>query len=76
MSISLTLSEDEIRELTHYQWPSMQLKALHKRGFFRARISERTGKVLLERDHYLAVCAGPAPSTSPRVRPPQMRRQA
>ncbi len=30
MSIALTLTEEEIQQLTSYKWPSMQLKALLK----------------------------------------------
>jgi hypothetical protein len=56
--VSLTLSEDQIVELTggHTQ-PRRQLEELHRRGFWRARLS-RDHKVILERDHYRAVCRG------------------
>lgn len=37
-----------------------QLTELHARGFWRARLG-RDGQVVLERAHYLAVCAGALP---------------
>lgn len=74
--MSLTLTREEIEELTGYQWPSKQLGILRQQGFFRARIG-RAGNVLLERTHYNAVCAGNAnKSDRPQVRTPQLRRVA
>jgi hypothetical protein len=66
----LVLLEAELRELTGYKLPLKQLKALHLAGFSRARIGA-SGKVILERDHYLAVCAGlqASPTPRPRLRP-------
>lgn len=74
--MSILMTDQELVELTGYQWPSKQLASLKKQGFFRARINERTGSVLLERDHYQAVCAGPLPTSAPKVRPPALRRVA
>ena len=37
--MSIVLSDDEIEQLTGYKWASRQLAALHKMGFWRARIS-------------------------------------
>ncbi|MBL8355605.1 MAG: DUF4224 domain-containing protein [Delftia acidovorans] len=74
--MSLTLTREEIEELTGYQWPSKQLSILRQQGFFRARIG-RAGNVLLERTHYTAVCAGSAGKPErPQVRTPQLRRVA
>lgn len=74
--MTILLSDQELVELTGYQWPSKQLAALKKQGFFRARINDRTGSVLLEREHYQAVCTGSLPSSAPKVRPPTLRRVA
>jgi hypothetical protein len=67
----LRLSEREIVDLTEYDQPARQLAELHRQGFFRARIG-RTGRVVLERAHYEAVCRGMAstPERKPRVRAP------
>ncbi|WP_047473963.1 DUF4224 domain-containing protein [Delftia sp. ZNC0008] len=74
--MSLTLTREEIEELTGYQWPSKQLSILRQQGFFRARIG-RAGNVLLERTHYTAVCAGSAIKTDrPQVRVPKLRQVA
>lgn len=57
---STTLSEEEIIKITGgYKRQSAQLAELHRQGYFRARRSKLTGAVVLEREHYLAVCAGP-----------------
>lgn len=74
--MSILMTEQELIELTGYEWPSKQLAELQKQGFFRARISERTGSVLLERDHYKAVCAAPLQTAAPKVRAPTLRRVA
>jgi hypothetical protein len=47
-----------------YRQPSRQLAELHRQGFFRARVSALTGKVVLEREHYVAVCQGIASADS------------
>lgn len=66
----LTLSEAQLREVTGYRQPYKQLAELQRRGFHRARLSKVTGKVILERAHYDAVCAGAVPvSAPPRLRP-------
>lgn len=74
--MTILITDQELVELTGYKRPSKQLPILKKQGFFRARINERTGNVLLERDHYQAVCAGPLPSAAPKLRPPTLRRVA
>lgn len=52
--------------------PQRQLEELRRAGFWRARLS-RAHKVILERAHYEAVCAGavqtPALQTQPGGRP-------
>lgn len=45
-----------IAELTGYRQAAKQLEVLHQRGFWRAYILH--GRVILERAHYDAVCAG------------------
>lgn len=53
------LPEAEIVAITGgYRRPSDQLNELHRQGFFRSRISRLTGRVILEREHYIAVCRG------------------
>jgi hypothetical protein len=54
----ITLSLDEIKQVTNYKRPGDQLVELHRRGFYRARIGKVTGQVILERAHYDAICAG------------------
>lgn len=70
----LTLSEAEVMEITGYKRPSSQLAVLHRLGFSRARLN-RLGRVVLERAHYDAVCAGRVAenATRPRVKPPALR---
>jgi len=53
----LRLSESELVELTDKHRPSAQLEVLLRSGFTRARIGS-AGRVILEREHYRAVCAG------------------
>lgn len=71
---ALTLSPDEIRDLTRYKQPARQLAELHRQGYWRAR-RDRLGRVILERAHYDAVCAGTAKDAdmSPKLRPPRLR---
>lgn len=54
---ALTFTNDELRELTGYVRQAEQLRALHEQGFWRAR-RLITGRVILERSHYEAVCRG------------------
>lgn len=65
--MSLTLSPDEIRELTGYIQPAKQLAELHRRGFVRA-YRNRLGQVTLERAHYDAVARGEIVAPKPKVR--------
>lgn len=62
MSNSITipdtvLAHDELAALTGYEQATKQLNVLKERGFYRAYIN-RTGNLVLERAHYLAVCQG------------------
>lgn len=65
--MSLTLTPDEIRELTGYTQPVRQLAELHRRGFVRA-YRNRLGQVTLERAHYDAVARGESVAPKPKVR--------
>jgi hypothetical protein len=77
MADALILSEDELRTLTGYAQPSRQIKALHKLGFFRARVSPGSGRIVLERAHYHAVAEGRTAATSAPARPrPKVRQPA
>ncbi len=69
----LTLTPDELHDLTGYRQPAAQLRALHEQGFTRAR-RDRLGRVVLERAHYDAVAAqrAVAPPT-PTLRAPRLR---
>lgn len=72
--MSITLPEDEIVTVAGgYKRPGDQLRELHRQGFYRAGKSRITGRVVLERAHYDAVCAGARPeqqAPAPRVRSP------
>jgi hypothetical protein len=63
----LILSAEEIEELTGYKRPCDQVAELHRQGFCRAR-RDRLGRLVLERAHYLAVCAMEQQSERPRVK--------
>jgi hypothetical protein len=70
--MSVLLPEEEIVAVAGgYKRPGDQLRELHRQGFYRARRSRVTGRVVLERAHYDAVCAGARPDNAPapRVRP-------
>lgn len=73
---SLVLTPAELEAITGYRRAAEQLQELHRRGFLRARRSRVTGAVILERAHYLAVCAGQQAPERPRVHKPQLRRVA
>jgi len=63
----LTLSPDELRELTGYTRAAEQLAELHRRGFSRAW-RNRLGDVVLERAHFEAVSRGAIVPARPKVR--------
>lgn len=62
-----TLSDAELRDITGYRRAGEQLDELHRQGFARAR-RDRLGRVILERTHYDAVCAGQSQPARPKVR--------
>ena len=55
--MSTTMTENEIAAITGYIQPGKQLATLKARGFERA-YRDRSGRVILERSHYDAVCQG------------------
>lgn len=62
---SITLTAGELRLVTGgKKAPRRQLTELHRMGFWRARLGVH-GKVVLERAHYDAVCAGALPGAAP-----------
>lgn len=67
---SVTLTEGELVQVAggHTQ-PRRQLTELHKRGFWRARLGIH-GRVVLERAHFDAVCAGALPPGQAKVDTP------
>jgi hypothetical protein len=65
----LTLSGQELQDVTGYKRPADQLRELHRQGFWRARRSRVTGEVILERAHYDAVARGMSPPSATGDRP-------
>lgn len=57
MTMTITLTLDELIALTGYRRGAEQLAELRHQGFWRARRSI-SGAVVLERAHYDAVCRG------------------
>jgi hypothetical protein len=55
---SAILSDTEIEEITGYKRAAAQVAELRRQGFYRARRARVTGYVILERQHYEAVCGG------------------
>ena len=55
--LGLTLSAEELYQVTGYRQSAKQLAELHRLGFVRARRSV-LGPIILERSHYEAVCKG------------------
>jgi hypothetical protein len=68
----LILTPAELKALTGYRQPSTQLAELKRQGFWRARRSV-TGRVIVERSHYEAVCRGEQGQPAPKVRQPVVR---
>lgn len=66
----LTLTHAELVELTGYRRAAEQVAELQRQGYSRARRCKVTGRAILERAHYLAVCAGHQAEQRPRVKPP------
>jgi hypothetical protein len=62
----LILSEAEVQRLCGgLKRPADQLADLKDQGFYRARLGRITRRVVLERAHYDAVCAGASIAASP-----------
>lgn len=55
--MTITLTSEELAQVTGYEQATKQLNVLKSRGFYRAFIN-RMGVVTLERTHYEAVCKG------------------
>ena len=55
--MSITLDEVEIAKITGYKRRAERLRELHRQGFYRARCNA-LGQIVLEREHYEAVCSG------------------
>lgn len=67
---AMILSEPQIVEITGgYKRAADQLAELRRQGFFRARASRLTGRVVLEREHYVAVCRGTVSTADVQPRP-------
>lgn len=64
---ALLLSDADLAALTGYKRAADQLTELHRQGFSRAR-RDRLGRLVLERAHYDAVCAGAQQPARPKVR--------
>lgn len=54
--MSITLTPEEIFDLTGLTLPRCQVKRLKEQGFSRARLAR--GRAVLERAHYESVCRG------------------
>lgn len=72
MTVDLILTPAELEALTGYRQPSPQIAELKRQGFWRARRAV-TGRVIVERSHYEAVCRGEQGQPAPKVRQPAVR---
>jgi hypothetical protein len=64
---ALTLSAEQLENLTGYKRQAEQLAELHRRGYSRA-YRDRLGRVVLTRAHFDAVEAGAIVPARPKVR--------
>jgi len=70
--VSVTLTDEEVQALCGgLKQPARQLAELKRLGYWRARRAAITGRVVLERAHYEAVCAGERRAS--KVHQPQLR---
>ncbi len=77
-TLSLSLSEEEVFELIGYEQPATQVKRMRELGFWLTWRHLKSGRCIVPRAHYLAVCAGarpqestaPADAPRPKVKPP------
>lgn len=74
MTYQLTLTSEELVELTGFRRAADQLRELQRRGFYRARRSAVTGRVVVERAHYEAVCGTTRTGSHPTLRPSKQTR--
>jgi hypothetical protein len=67
MNDDVLMSQIQVKRISGgYEQPRRQLEALREQGFWRARLG-RDHRVVLERAHYDAVCAGAVePGREPR----------
>jgi hypothetical protein len=67
---TISLSDAELVDLTGYVRPADQLKRLHALGFRLAWRNLKSGRCVLPRAHYEAVCRGePQAQQQPAARP-------
>jgi hypothetical protein len=77
---TLTLSEEEVFDLIGYEQPATQVKRMRELGFWLTWRHLKSGRCIVPRAHYLAVCAGAKPQADempekrPQVRPPPDRK--
>lgn len=72
----VVLSNEEIQALTQYRRPAQQLAELQRQGFYRARRGPVSGRVILERAHYEAVCStGATPIKELAIQPLELGRR-
>lgn len=70
--MTVTLTDEEVQALAGgLKQPARQLAELKRQGYWRARRASITGRVVLERAHYEAVCAGE--KRAARAQAPQLR---
>lgn len=68
------LADEEIRRITGgYSQPAKQLAELRRQGFWRARRSRVDGSIILEREHYNAVCRGAGDAVASSDPEPELR---
>ena len=73
---TILLDEGEVRALAGgYVRADKQLRELHARGFTRARRSPLSGRIVLERSHYLAVTVGTSQREAQNVPRPNWTRR-
>jgi hypothetical protein len=58
MHTDSVLTDEELIDITGYKLAPFQLQELRRQGFHRARRSPTTRRVIVERQHYDAVCRG------------------
>ena len=73
LAATSVLTLEELLAITGYRRPGDQLRELHRQGFHRARRSRVSGRIILERPHFDALCAGADQTHEPKVRIPQVR---